>query len=360
MIPFIDLQAQYRRIGPQINARIQQVLDHGQFIMGPEVYELEEKLAAYVGVKHALAVSSGTDALLIALMGLGVGPGDEVIVPDFTFFATASMATFLGAKPISVDIDPRTYTMDPNELKQVITKRTKAIIPVGLYGQCADMDAINQIADAAQIPVIEDACQSFGAIYKGKKSGALSQVGCTSFFPSKPLGCYGDGGAIFTDDDELAELMKSIRIHGHKGHKYYHVVQGLNGRMDTMQAAVLLEKLSIFDEELAQRQVIAQRYNDILSSKFAVPYVPDYSKSAWAQYTIEVDNREQVMEKAEGAGIPTMVHYPKLLSEQEFLKQFEMKTGKHALAASRRVMSLPMGPYLTKEQQQEIGRHLMQ
>ncbi|HPB97819.1 MAG TPA: DegT/DnrJ/EryC1/StrS family aminotransferase, partial [Polyangiaceae bacterium] len=256
---FVDLKAQYQRVKAQIDTNIQKVLDHGQFILGPEVAELEEKLAVYTGARFCISVANGTDALQIAQMALDIGPGDEVITPAFTFIATAETVALLGAKPVFVDVDPCSYNLDPARLEEAITPRTKAIIAVSLYGQCADMDAINAIAARHGIPVIEDGAQSFGASYKGRKSGNLSTIACTSFFPSKPLGCYGDGGAIFTSDETLAQLMRQIARHGQQS-RYHHVRVGINSRLDTLQAAVLLPKLSIFEEELALRQQVAGRY----------------------------------------------------------------------------------------------------
>lgn len=266
MIPFIDLKAQYEAIKPQVQARINQVLEHGQYIMGPEVIELEEKLAAYVGVKHCISASSGTDTLLIAMMALGIGSGDEVITTPFTFIATGEMIALLGAKPVFVDIDPKTYNIDPSKIAAAISHKTKAIMPVSLYGQCADMDEINVIANQHGLPVIEDAAQSFGATYKGRKSCALSTIGSTSFFPSKPLGGYGDGGALFTNDDTLAKAMKEIRVHG-QDRRYHHPRIGINGRLDTLQAAILLAKLERFDWEVQQRQKVGAGYTAMLSQQ---------------------------------------------------------------------------------------------
>ncbi|MGB4345981.1 MAG: DegT/DnrJ/EryC1/StrS family aminotransferase, partial [Burkholderiaceae bacterium] len=260
MIEFIDLKTQQARIRDKIDAGIQRVLAHGQYILGPEVAELEEKLAAFVGAKYCITCANGTDALQIAQMALGIGPGDEVITPGFTYIATAETVALLGAKPVYVDIDPRTYNLDPQLLEAAITPRTKAIIPVSLYGQCAAMDAINAIAAKHGIPVIEDAAQSFGATYKGKRSCNLTTIACTSFFPSKPLGCYGDGGAIFTNDDELAKVMRQIARHG-QDRRYHHIRVGVNSRLDTLQAAILLPKLEIFEEEIQLRQQVAQTYD---------------------------------------------------------------------------------------------------
>ena len=260
MIEFIDLKNQQARIKDKIDAGIQRVLSHGQYILGPEVTELEDRLADFVGAKYCISCANGTDALQIVQMALGVGPGDEVITPGFTYVATAETVALLGAKPVYVDIDPRTYNLDPQLLEAAITPRTKAIIPVSLYGQCADFDAINAIASKYGIPVIEDAAQSFGASYKGKRSCNLSTVACTSFFPSKPLGCYGDGGAIFTNDDELATAIRQIARHG-QDRRYHHIRVGVNSRLDTLQAAILLPKLEIFEEEIALRQKVAAEYD---------------------------------------------------------------------------------------------------
>ena len=314
---FIDLKTQYQRLKADIDAGIQRVLDHGQYILGPEVAELEEKLAAYTGAKHCITVANGTDALQIAQMALGIGPGDEVITPGFTYIATAETVALLRAKPVYVDIDPRTYNLDPSLLEAAITPRTKAIIPVSLYGQCADFDAINAIAAKYGIPVIEDAAQSFGATYKGRKSCNLSTIACASFFPSKPLGCYGDGGAIFTNDDELAKVMRQIARHG-QDRRYHHIRVGVNSRLDTLQAAILLPKLAVLDQELALRQRAADRYTKMLMNAGVdtTPYLELHNKSAWAQYTIRVSNRAVVQEKLGVSSIPTAVHYPYPLNRQ--------------------------------------------
>ena len=344
MIEFIDLKAQQVLIKDKIDANIQRVLAHGQYILGPEVAELEEKLAAFVGAKYCISVANGTDALQIAQMALGIGPGDEVITPGFTYIATAETVALLGAKPVYVDIDPRTYNLDPQLLEAAITPRTKAIIPVSLYGQCADFDAINAIADRHGIPVIEDAAQSFGATYKGKRSCNLTTIACTSFFPSKPLGCYGDGGAIFTSDDELAKVMRQIARHG-QDRRYHHVRVGVNSRLDTLQAAILLPKLEIFPHELEQRERVAQDYGRLLGDAgIAAPFVEAHNRSAWAQYTAQIANRDQVRERLKVAGIPTAVHYPIPLNRQPAVKDDTCLPVGDAIAG--RVMSLPMHPYL--------------
>jgi UDP-2-acetamido-2-deoxy-ribo-hexuluronate aminotransferase len=360
MIEFIDLKAQQARIKDRIDAGIQQVLAHGQYILGPEVAELEEKLAAYVGAKHCITVANGTDALQIAQMVLGIGPGDEVITPGFTYIATAETVALLGAKPVYVDIDPRTYNLDPGLLEAAITPRTKAIISVSLYGQCADMDAINTIAAKYAITVIEDAAQSFGASYKGKKSCNLSAIACTSFFPSKPLGCYGDGGAIFTNDDELAKIMRQVSRHG-QDRRYHHVRIGVNSRLDTLQAAVLLAKLELFDEELASRQEVAQTYANLLADAGmdVAPYIEPHNVSAYAQYTVRVTDRDQVQARLRNAGVPTAVHYPIPLNQQPAVAndQVHLPIGDEA---ARQVMSLPMHPYMTYASQKEIVDALRQ
>lgn len=345
MIEFIDLKAQQALIKDKIDAGIQRVLSHGQYILGPEVSELEEKLAAFVGAKYCISVANGTDALQIAQMALGVGPGDEVITPGFTYIATAETVALLGAKPVYVDVDPRTYNLDPQLLEAAITSRTKAIIPVSLYGQCADFDAINAIAARHGIPVIEDAAQSFGATYKGKRSCNLSTIACTSFFPSKPLGCYGDGGAIFTNDEDLAKVLRQIARHG-QDRRYHHIRVGVNSRLDTLQAAILLPKLEIFPRELELREQAAQRYALLLGGAgIARPFVEDHNCSAWAQYTVQVEARDQVQERLKSAGVPTAVHYPIPLNRQPAVKDDAtfLPVGD---AIAERVMSLPMHPYL--------------
>ncbi len=357
---FCDLKAQYRRLKPRVDARIQEVLEHGRFILGPEVRELEERLAARVGARHCLSCASGTDALLLALMALGVGEGDEVVTTPFTFFATGEMITLLGARPVFADIDPVTYNLDPAKIEAAITPRTKTILPVSLYGQPAEMDAINKIAERHGLPVIEDAAQSFGAMYKGRASGNLSTIGCTSFFPSKPLGCYGDGGALFTNDDALAQAMAELRNHGQAG-RYLHTRIGINGRLDTLQAAILLAKLEVFDEELALRQKAAERYTARLKDAVPTPQVLADRTSAWAQYTIEVEERLAVEKAMSETGVPTAVHYPTPLHLQpvygELAREMGWKRGSFPAAerAADRVLSLPMHPYLTTEQIDQVS-----
>lgn len=354
MIEFCDLKAQQARIKDKIDAGIQRVLAHGHYILGPEVAELEEKLAAFVGAKHCITCANGTDALQIAQMAVGVGHGDEVITPGFTYIATAETVALLGAKPVYVDIDPRTYNLDPALLEAAITPRTKAIIPVSLYGQCADFDAINAIAAKHGIPVIEDAAQSFGASYKGRKSCNLSTIACTSFFPSKPLGCYGDGGAIFTNDDELAKVLRQIARHG-QDRRYHHIRVGVNSRLDTLQAAILLPKLEIFADEIQRRQQVAANYERLFTEAGidTTPFIEPHNLSAWAQYTIRVDNRDAVQDALKAAGIPTAVHYPIPLNKQPAVADAIIQLP-HGDAAAARVMSVPMHPYLTSHEQQRI------
>ncbi len=350
-LQFIDLKTQQDIIRPQLEKNIHRVLHHGKYIMGPEVYELEEKLAQYVGVKHCISVSSGTDALLIAMMALGIKPGDEVITTPFTFIATGEMIALIGAKPVFVDIDPRTYNLDPGKIEAAITAKTKAIMPVSLYGQCADMDAINSIADRHGIPVIEDGAQSFGATYKGRKSCSLSTIGCTSFFPSKPLGGYGDSGACFTLDDELAKAMREIRVHG-QDRRYHHPRIGVNGRMDTLQAAVLLAKLEVFPGEVVKRREVGERYTELFEGVGVVttPYVEGYNESVFAQYTVQVDDRDVMLGRLKEAGVPVAVHYPVGLNRQPALLagEFELAV---AEGLAGRVISIPMHPYLTSVEQ---------
>ncbi|HDZ38107.1 MAG TPA: DegT/DnrJ/EryC1/StrS family aminotransferase [Marinobacter sp.] len=357
---FIDLAAQQARIKDKIDANIQKVLAHGKYILGPEVTELEEKLAAYTGAKHCITCANGTDALQIAQMALGIGPGDEVITPGFTYIATAETVALLRAKPVYVDIDPRTYNLDPTKLEAAITPRTKAIIPVSLYGQCADFDAINAIAYKHGIPVIEDGAQSFGASYKGKKSCNLSTIATTSFFPSKPLGCYGDGGAMFTNDDELAKILRQIACHGQE-RRYHHVRVGVNSRLDTLQAAILLPKLELLDEEVQLRNKVAEIYTRLLNNAGfdETPHVESHNRSAWAQYTIRVQGRDGIQAKLKDVGIPTAVHYPIPLNKQPAVLD-ERATLPVGDSMAQAVMSIPMHPYLTEDEQRKISAALTQ
>lgn len=353
MIEFIDLKTQQTRLKSKIDAGIASVLSHGQYILGPEVAELEERLAAFAGTKYCISCANGTDALQIAQMALGIGPGDEVITPGFTYIATAETVALLGAKPIYVDVDPQTYNLDPSLLEAAITPRTKAIIPVSLYGQCADFDVINAIAAKHGIPVIEDAAQSFGASYKGKRSCNLSTIACASFFPSKPLGCYGDGGAIFTNDEALAKIIRQIARHG-QDRRYHHIRIGVNSRLDTLQAAILLPKLEILEEEIQLRQSVSNNYLSLLSSSgITAPFVKADNISAWAQFTVQVENRASVQDSLKAAGIPTAVHYPIPLNRQPAVKddQALLPIGD---SIAERVLSLPMHPYLSPGHQSKI------
>ena len=361
-VEFIDLKKQYARLREPVNARIQQVLDHGQYIMGPEVEELEIRLQEYTGSLHCITVASGTEALLIALMALNLKPGDEVITTPFTFIATAEVIVLLGAVPVFVDIEPDTCNIDWRLIEARITSRTRAIMPVGLYGQTADMDEINAIAARnGNIPVIEDAAQSFGASYKAARSCNLSTIGCTSFFPSKPLGCYGDGGAIFTNDDALATAMREIRVHGQK-RRYHHTRVGVGGRMDTLQCAIVLAKLDSFDAELESRLALGRRYAELIREA-AVPAQllevrPDRN-CVWAQYTVFIKNRDAVQQKLQALGIPTAVHYPLALNRQPaylHLGGADMTPLSDAAAGS--VISLPMHPYLDEATQVRIVQAL--
>ena len=359
-IPFIDLKAQYKSLQPQIQERINRVLEHGQYIMGPEVKELEDKLQAYTGAKHCITVASGTEALLISLMALGIQPGDEIITTPFTFVATAEVIVLLGAKPVFVDIEPDTCNIDANKIEGMITSKTKAVMPVSLYGQVSDMDEINTIAAKYNLPVIEDAAQSFGAEYKGQKSCNLSTIGCTSFFPSKPLGCYGDGGAIFTNDDDIATACREIRVHG-QSQRYVHTRVGVGGRMDTIQCAVLLAKLERFDWEVKQRQLIGQRYSELLAAADIdlVTLRPDRT-SVYAQYTVLVPDRDALQKRLSVAGVPTAVHYPVPLNEQPAYNHLccpDCTLTAHQV--SKQVISLPISPGLPEQQQRLIADRLI-
>jgi len=365
-IPFIDLNRQQQRILPDIERRMATVLKHGQYILGPEIAELEKRLASYTGSKHCITVSSGTDALLISLMALGIGKGDEVITTPFTFIATGEVIALLGATPVFVDIDPRTYNIDPSLIEAAITPKTRAIMPVSLYGQCADFDAINAMVDSAnsscdessRIYVIEDACQSFGATYKGRNSCALSDIGCTSFFPSKPLGCYGDGGACFTDDDAIAAKIRQVMNHG-QDRRYHHPIIGVNGRCDTLQAAILLAKMEIFPEEVESRSSIGAAYSRAFASgceAVITPFIAPENTSVYAQYTIQVPNRDAMQQSLQAKGIPTAVHYPVPLNLQPAFANLNKPAGSFPVseAVAARVMSLPMHPYLGVEDMERI------
>ena len=379
---FIDLAAQQKRIREEIENSIQKVLNHSQYIMGPEINELEKKLAEFIVVKHAISCSSGTDALLLSLMAFNIGPGDAVFTTPFTFIATAEVISFLGATPVFVDIDSRTFNMDPGKLEQAIlalkandpkphplpitqlkTSITpRGIIAVDLFGLPADYDRINTIAQKHEMFVIGDAAQSFGSEYKGKKSCSLADVACTSFFPAKPLGCYGDAGMCFTDNKSIAEIMESIRIHGKGNHQYDNVRIGINGRMDTLQAAILLAKFEIFPEEIERRGKIAKAYSDLLSydnSDIVIPYVPEGYKSAWAQYSLlakDENHRLEIQTRLKGENIPTAIYYPKPLHLQTAFDSLSYKKGDFPISEdiSNRIFSLPMHPYLNEKDQKQI------
>lgn len=358
-IPFIDLQAQQKRIRPQLEKRILAVLDHGKYIMGPEVYELEARLAAFAGVKHCVSVANGTDALLMALMAHGVGPGDVVFTTTFTFFATAEVIALLGATPVFVDIDPQTFNICPRALESAVTDLAndksstliaRGIIPVDLFGLPADYDAINAIARRFNLFVLEDAAQGLGGVYQGRPSGSLATVATTSFFPAKPLGGYGDGGAIFLSDDTIVETLRSIRVHGQGSDKYENVRIGMNGRLDTLQAAVLLPKLEIFPDEIAARQRVAETYTRLLDKVpgITTPTIPDGYTSAWAQYSILLDKRERLQNALQTEGVPTAIYYPKPLHLQTAFAGLGYGTGDFLVAenVAGRILSLPMHPYL--------------
>jgi UDP-2-acetamido-2-deoxy-ribo-hexuluronate aminotransferase len=358
LMEFVDLRAQYAALREPINKRIQAVLDHGQFIMGPEVKELEQRLIDFTGAKHCITVASGTEALLIALMALDIKPGDEVVTTPFTFIATAEMIVLLGGKPVFVDVEPDTCNLDASKLEAAITSRTRAIMPVSLYGQPADMDEINAIAAKHRLPVIDDAAQSFGATYKGRKSCNLSTLGCTSFFPSKPLGCYGDGGALFANDDALANVIRELRVHGQAG-RYHHTRVGVGGRMDTFQCAVLLAKLERFPWELERRRSAGHRYDELLApmnDRLRLLQIRPDRTSVYAQYTVLVkENRDGIQKLLREAGVPTAVHYPRPIHQQPAYRQFAAGA---TLPLSERlaeeVISLPMHAYLTAESQDRV------
>ncbi len=400
---FIDLKTQQQRIKPQLDANIQKVLAHGNYIMGPEIKELENRLAAYVGVNHAISCASGTDALLMALMAYGVGPGDAIFTTPFTFIATAEVISLLGATPVFVDIDPKTYNIDPAMLALAIEAvktndaslcplpdsaasistatpspsareargeggrlRPRGIIPVDLFGLPADYDVIEKIASDNGLFVIEDAAQSFGAEYKGKKTCSFGKIGCTSFFPAKPLGCYGDGGMCFTDDDDLAAILDSIRVYGKGAHKYENARIGINGRIDTLQAAILLAKFSIFPEEIELRQEVANRYTSLLASEATpvTPFIPEGYKSVWAQYSILAQSeaeRTALMDKLNAASIPTAIYYPKPLHLQAAFAGLGYKSGAFPISedAASRIFSLPMHPYLKQQDQEFIAGFML-
>jgi UDP-2-acetamido-2-deoxy-ribo-hexuluronate aminotransferase len=372
---FIDLKKQYLQLKPSIQKRINDILNRASFVMGSEISELEEKLAAYVGTSFCLSCSSGTDALLLSLMAKNIGPGDAVFTSTFTFIATAEVISLLGATPVFVDIDSKTYNIDPVKLRQKIIKinngdkitgnfqkplSSKAVIPVDLFGLCADYSSISAVAKEFGLFVLEDAAQSFGATYKGKKACSFGDMAATSFFPAKPLGCYGDGGAVFCNNKEMLDMLKSLRIHGQGSDKYENVRIGINGRMDTLQAAVLLAKMEIFDKELERRQEVAHRYSQALASSFTVPAIPAEYRSAWAQYSIQHQKRDEVMSKLKTAGIPSAIYYPKPLHLQKAFASLGYEKGQFPVAEdiAQKIFSLPMHPYLEEKDQAEIIRNL--
>lgn len=360
-VPFIDLKSQYLALKNSIDSRIQKVLDSGAYINGPEVAELEKKLAEHTGSKYCLAVASGTDALLIPLMALGVGPGDEVITTAFSFIATAETIVLAGATPVYVDIDPQTFNIDTRKIEAAITPKTKAIMPVSLYGQACDLDEINAIAKKHNLFVIEDTAQSYGAHYKKSKSGALTTAAGTSFYPAKPLGCYGDGGAIFTNDEKLMVAMKEVREHGSEK-RYFHTRLGVNGRLDTIQCAILLAKLERYDWEIEARNKIAQNFTQSfvglnqIDPHFSTPNVHSHNVSVWAQYTVTVTNRAAFQAKMQELGVPTTVHYPMTMPDQPWYKQ--NTSLRHDITHSRwaadHVISLPMFPDMKFEDQNKV------
>jgi UDP-2-acetamido-2-deoxy-ribo-hexuluronate aminotransferase len=358
---FIDLKEQYNRYRAAIDAHMQCVLNHGHFIMGPEIPELELALARYVGVKHCLTVASGTDSLEIALRALAIGPGDEVITVPFTWISSAEVIGLVGARPVFVDVRPESYNINEDLIAQAITPRTKAILPVSLFGQMPDYERVNDIAARHNLPVIEDGAQSFGATQRGRRSGALSTIGSTSFFPAKPLGCYGDGGALFTNDDGLAERMKAIRTHGGLK-RHHHPYLGMNGRLDTLQAAVLLAKLPHFESEVEARRRIGARYSELLSGHCVVPGILPGNTHVYGQYTIRVANRDRVAERLKAKGIPTAVYYPKCLHEQPVFGDLGYQWGDfpESEKASREVLSLPMHPFLSEEDQLSVVQALVE
>lgn len=362
---FIDLKTQQAQIRDKIDARIASVLDHGAYILGPEVKELETKLAEFCGAKHAITCANGTDALQLALMALGVRSGDAVFCPSFTFAATAEVVPCMGATPVFVEVDPVSFNMDPESLQRAITHareiglNPKVVIPVDLFGLPAEYDAITKIAQAEGLKMIGDSAQGFGGTYRGKTTGSFGDLATTSFFPAKPLGCYGDGGALFTDDDNLAELLISLRFHGKGDYKYNNVRIGMNSRLDTIQAAILLEKLAIYPDEIEARQRVADRYTDTLQDLIDTPHVGNESQSIWAQYTLKTragQNREAIQASLKEAGIPTMVYYPMPLHTQKAYDSFPTDPAGLPVseALAKQVFSLPMHPYLDTETQDSV------
>lgn len=361
MLQFIDLKKQQDRIKVSLDKRIASVLQKGQYIMGPEIAELEESLVSFTGAPHCVTCANGTDALQMALMAIGIQPGDEVITTSFTFVSTVEVICLMGAKPVFVDIDPQTYNIDASLIEAAITPKTKAIIPVSLYGQTPDFDAINLIASKNSLVVMEDAAQSFGAEYKERKSCNLSSIATTSFFPSKPLGAYGDGGALFTQDEEIHRQLKMMRVHG-QSKRYCHEILGVNSRLDTLQAAILLEKLAIFPDEVERRQQVAKEYDSLLSSGFVKPHIEAHNLSVFAQYTVRVSHRSEIQGMMKESGVPTAIHYPIPLHLQPAFESCAPAPGSltHTEAAAREVLSLPFHPYLEKSDQARVVEALRQ
>jgi dTDP-4-amino-4,6-dideoxygalactose transaminase len=362
-IPFIDLEAQQARIRDRLDAALNRVLAHGQYIMGPEVADLEERLSAFCGAPHTVACASGTDALALALMALGVRRGDAILIPTFTFAATAEVVPLLGAVPVFVDVDPASFNLEPEGLGAGITAARRAgldpvgIIAVDLFGQPADYDAIHEVAQAHDLWVIADAAQSFGASWLDRRVGTLAKLTTTSFFPAKPLGCYGDGGAVFTDDPQLAAVIRSLRVHGQGEDKYDNVRIGINGRLDTLQAAILLTKLEIFADEIQARQRAAARYHELLAGRVTTPSLREEASSTWAQYTIRSPNRDALKKRLATAGIPTAVYYSRPLHRQTAYRGFPVAEGGCPIAEclAAEVLSLPMHPYLDHATQHKIA-----
>jgi len=359
-IDFAKLQYQYQLYKPQIDEAIQKVLDKSNYIMGEEVEVLEKNLQKFTGVKHAITCSSGTDALLLAMMALDIQPDDEIITTPFTFIATAETIAFLKAKPVFVDIDEQTYNIDPSKIEAKITPKTKAIMPVSLYGQPADMEAIEAIANKHNLKVIIDGAQSFGSTFKGKTDSNLGDISTTSFFPAKPLGCFGDGGAVFTNDDTLAEKMKSLRVHG-QSKRYHHKYIGIGGRMDTLQCAIVNVKLKHYEKDLKLRQEVAQKYTEALKENdLILPFIDQRATSAFAQYSIRIKNRDAIQSKLKEQGIPTAIHYPVPLHLQECFKYLGYSKGDFPVSemVSSEIMSLPMNPYLSDDEVGYIAEYL--
>lgn len=362
-IDFANLPLAYQEHGGEIDEAMRGVMASARLILGKETESLESDLAEFVGTRYALTCSSGTDALLLAMMALGIKSGDEVITSPFTFIASAETIACLGAKPVFVDVEEDTFNIDVKKIETAITPKTKAIMPISLYGQMADMDSINAIADKNGLFVIEDGAQSFGATYKGKRSGSVSKIGCTSFFPAKPLGCFGDGGAVFTNDDEAFEKMKAMRVHGQVA-RYTHKYIGMGGRLDNLQAAILGVKLKYYQRDIERRQQVAKWYDDRLESKLNPPKIKSNCTSVWAQYTVRVSNRQKMSEKLRMAGIPTAVHYPIPIHLQECFSYLGHAVGSYPISEklSNEVLSLPMNPYLTEMEVeyicQEINKNL--